>query len=117
MIQGGGFNIGFNQKKTKSPIKNEATNGLLNKRGTIAMARTSVVNSATCQFFINVVDNPFLNHKDDTQKGFGYAVFGHVTKGMEVVDKIAAVKTQSGGEAFQNVPVEQVVIQSVRRKM
>lgn len=111
MIQGGGFTVGMTQKPTQPPIKNEAGNGLKNKRGTVAMARTNVINSATCQFFINHVDNEFLDHTDDTAKGFGYAVFGQVTKGMDVVDKIASVATGA-----QDVPRQPVVILSVREK-
>jgi cyclophilin family peptidyl-prolyl cis-trans isomerase len=108
MIQGGGFDESMKQKATQAPIKNEADNGLVNARGTVAMARTSDVNSATSQFFINVVDNGFLNHGG---RDFGYAVFGKVTSGMDVADKIASVKT--GG---QDVPVEPIVIKKVSRK-
>jgi cyclophilin family peptidyl-prolyl cis-trans isomerase len=114
MIQGGGFTPDMQQKPTKAPIKNEAGNGLSNKRGTIAMARTMVVDSATAQFFINVVDNDFLDHRDNTPQGFGYAVFGKVIEGMDVVDKIKAVRTGSK-MGFQDVPVEPVIIKSVRR--
>lgn len=112
MIQGGGFTSDMVQKKTNDPIRNEAANGLKNVRGTIAMARTMVVDSATCQFFINLQDNAFLDFRSPDPQGFGYAVFGHVTKGMDVVDKIAKVKT---GNRFphQNVPVEPVVIKKV----
>jgi cyclophilin family peptidyl-prolyl cis-trans isomerase len=113
MIQGGGFDKDMKQKSTKPPIKNEAGNGLQNKRGTIAMARTGVVDSATAQFFINVKDNDFLNHRDDSQQGYGYAVFGKVIEGMDVVDKIKDVKTGNKG-GFQDVPVETVIIESVR---
>ena len=113
MIQGGGFDSGMKQKPTKAPIKNEAGNGLKNTRGTIAMARTGVVDSATAQFFINVKDNDFLNHRDDSTQGFGYAVFGKVTEGMDVVDKIKSVKTGNKG-GHDDVPVETVVIKSVR---
>ena len=116
MIQGGGFNTDPVKKPTKDPIKNEAANGLSNKHGTITMARTNVINSATCQFFINLKDNDFLDHKDNSQQGFGYAVFGKVTKGMDTVDKIAGVKTQNLGGAFANIPVKQVIIESVRVK-
>lgn len=112
MIQGGGFTTNLSRKATKSPIRNEAYNGLLNKRGTITMARTNIIDSATCQFFINLVDNDFLNHKDSTQRGFGYAVFGKVTGGMDVVDKIASVKTSNRG-SYQNVPIKNIVIESV----
>lgn len=113
MIQGGGFSEGLKMKATKAPIKNEAGNGLKNDRGTLAMARTMMVDSATAQFFINVVDNTFLNHTDNTSRGFGYAVFGKVIEGMDVVDKIAAVKTgmQKG---FSDVPVTNVVIKSMK---
>ena len=114
MIQGGGFTADMNQKKTKGQIKNEATNGLKNDRGTLAMARTGVVDSATAQFFINLKDNDFLNHKDTSTTGFGYCVFGKVTEGMEVVDKIKAVKTADQG-ANEGVPVEAVTIKSVKR--
>src|SRR4030066_1238595 len=95
MIQGGGFTADMQQKRVKAPIKNEAGNGLKNMRGTLAMARTNIVDSATAQFFINVVDNDFLNHQNTTQQGFGYAVFGKVIQGMDVGEKIKAVKTGS----------------------
>ncbi len=120
MIQGGGFEIDesgeFVQKKTHDPIKNEAGNGLTNDRGTIAMARTSVVDSATAQFFINVVDNVFLNHKNDTPRDYGYAVFGKVIDGMDVVDKIKSVKTGRKGPFPKDVPLETVLIKSISRK-
>jgi peptidyl-prolyl cis-trans isomerase B (cyclophilin B) len=109
MIQGGGMEPGMRQKRTKAPIKNESTNGLPNKRGTIAMARTGVPDSATSQFFINVVDNGFLD-KAKSGDGVGYCVFGKVLEGMDVVDKIRNVKTGA-----QDVPVEDVIIKSVRR--
>ena len=112
MIQGGGFTRDMNQKPTREPIRNEAMNGLKNKRGTIAMARTMVVDSATSQFFINLVDNDFLDFTSPTPQGFGYAVFGAVTDGMEVVDRIAKVKTGNAGP-HQNVPEEAVVIKKV----
>ena len=112
MIQGGGFTKAMDQKPTKAPIKNEAANGLTNKRGTIAMARTMVVDSATSQFFINLVDNDFLNFRAPTPQYYGYAVFGKVTDGMDVVDKIAKVKTGFAGP-HQNVPEEAVVIKKV----
>ena len=113
MIQGGGFTADIKQKKTNAPIKNEADNGLKNTRGTLAMARTMMVDSATSQFFINVADNAFLNQRDKTPGGYGYAVFGKVIDGMDVVDKIAAVKTgmQKG---FQDVPETPVVIKSMK---
>jgi cyclophilin family peptidyl-prolyl cis-trans isomerase len=113
MIQGGGFDSQMQQKKTRSPIKNEASNGLKNVSGTIAMARTNVVDSATAQFFINVKDNDFLNHTSSSSDGFGYAVFGQVVEGMDVVRAIEKVKTGNRG-MHQDVPVETVVIQSVR---
>jgi cyclophilin family peptidyl-prolyl cis-trans isomerase len=113
MIQGGGFTPDMHQKPTFPPIKNEAGNGLKNVAGTIAMARTNVVGSATSQFFINTVDNPFLDHKDDTPEGYGYCVFGKVISGMDVVYKIANVPTTTVGP-FQNVPVKPVIIESVR---
>lgn len=112
MIQGGGFTEEMTQKKTRDPIENEADNGLKNNKGTIAMARTMDPHSATAQFFINVADNDFLNHSGKTSQGWGYAVFGKVTKGMEVVDKLKAVKTGSFGP-HQDVPVEPVVIERV----
>ena len=112
MIQGGGFTKDMNQKDTREPIRNEAMNGLRNKRGTIAMARTMVVDSATSQFFINLVDNDFLDFQNPTPQGFGYAVFGSVTDGMEVVDSIAKVKTGFSGP-HQNVPDEAIVIRKV----
>ena len=114
MIQGGGFTADFVQKGTRDPIKNEAANGLENARGTIAMARTNVVDSATAQFFINLKDNDFLNHSGPGQ-AFGYAVFGRVSKGMDVVDKIAAVPTGSKG-GHQDVPKTNVLIESAKRK-
>ena len=112
MIQGGGFTTEFLQKDTHAPIKNEAANQLPNKRGTIAMARTMVVDSATSQFFINLEDNDFLNFKAPIPQYFGYCVFGKVTEGMEVVDEIAKVETASKG-MHQDVPVENVVILDV----
>ena len=109
MIQGGGMDEQLSDKPTREPIKNEADNGVSNERGTLAMARTMVVDSATSQFFINLKDNDFLNHGT---RDFGYAVFGKVTDGMDVVDKIAAVRT--GNQAgHQDVPVEAVTIQQV----
>ncbi|MCL4410608.1 MAG: peptidylprolyl isomerase [Gammaproteobacteria bacterium] len=109
MIQGGGFEPGMQQKATKDPIKNEANNGVQNKRGTIAMARTNDPHSATAQFFINVNDNDFLNFSSESPSGWGYCVFGEVVNGMDVVDKIRHTKT--GSVAFhQDVPLEDVVI-------
>ena len=112
MIQGGGFTKDMNQKPTRAPIRNEAMNGLKNARGTIAMARTMVVDSATSQFFINLVDNDFLDFTSPTPQGFGYAVFGKVTDGLDVVDAIAKVKTGFSGP-HQNVPETAVVIKKV----
>jgi len=114
MIQGGGFTADMKQKETKGQIKNEATNGLKNERGTLAMARTPAVDSATAQFFINLKDNDFLNHKSATTSGFGYCVFGKVVEGMDVVDKIKAVKTTTKSGMPDN-PVETITIKSVRR--
>ena len=109
MIQGGGFDENFKQKETRAPIKNEAANQVSNQRGTIAMARTSVVDSATAQFFINVADNDFLDFRAPTAQHFGYCVFGKVVEGMDVVDKIRQVKTGKRG-MHSDVPVENVVI-------
>ena len=110
MIQGGGMEPDMSQKKTKTPIKNEANNGLGNKRGTLAMARTQVVDSATGQFFINTVDNDFLNHQNESVMGYGYAVFGKVLEGMETVDAIRQVETGTHG-MHQDVPKESVLIE------
>lgn len=115
MIQGGGFTADMKQKETKAAIKNEATTELKNARGTLAMARTMDINSATSQFFINVVDNDFLNHTGPGAQTFGYAVFGKVTKGLEVLDVIAKVPTGNSGH-HQDVPKEAVVIKSIRKK-
>lgn len=112
MIQGGGFTKEMNQKPTREPIRNEAMNGLKNRRGTIAMARTMVIDSATSQFFINLVDNDFLDFTSPTPQGFGYAVFGEVIDGMAVVDAIAKVKTGFAGP-HQNVPETPVIIRKV----
>ena len=110
MLQGGGFTQDFKRKDTKSTIDNEGENGLKNNRGTLAMARTNMPHSASSQFFINVVDNDFLNHRSPTQEGWGYAVFGKVTQGMDVVDKIRKVPTGSGGPFPKDVPQDPVVI-------
>ena len=118
MIQGGGFTPDMGQKSTRTPIKNEAANGCQNDRGTIAMARTGVVDSATAQFFINVVNNVGLNHRDMSPEGFGYCVFGKVIEGLDVVDKIKVVPTRTinmMGQPMGDVPVRPVVITSVRR--
>jgi cyclophilin family peptidyl-prolyl cis-trans isomerase len=113
MIQGGGFDSKMSQRPTKSPIKNEAHNGLKNVKGSIAMARTDVVDSATAQFFINVKDNDFLDHKNTSPDGYGYAVFGQVIEGMDIVHTIEKVKTGNRG-MHQDVPVQAVVINSVK---
>lgn len=110
MIQGGGFTKDYAQKPTRDPILNEADNDLSNARGTIAMARTSDPNSATAQFFINTVDNGFLDHTMPTPRGWGYAVFGKVIMGMEIVDAISAIPTGAGGPFPQDVPATQVII-------
>lgn len=116
MIQGGGIATDGSPKSTDAPIKNEAGNGLKNLRGSLAMARTNQIDSGTSQFFINHKDNDFLDHKDESAKGFGYAVFGKVTKGMDVVDKIAAVKTTGAKGQPADKPLTDVVITSIRRK-
>jgi cyclophilin family peptidyl-prolyl cis-trans isomerase len=113
MIQTGGLTAEMSQKSGKPSIKNEAANGLKNTRGTLAMARTEVVDSASSQFFINLKDNSFLNHKDDTVKGFGYCVFGKVVAGMDVVDAIAKVPT-GDKSGHQNVPLEPITILSAK---
>lgn len=110
MIQGGGFDESFKQKKTESPIQNEADNGLSNKKGTVAMARTGEPHSATAQFFINTKDNDFLDHRDKTMQDWGYAVFGEVVEGMDVVEKIRQVDTTMRGP-HQDVPAESVLIE------
>ena len=112
MVQGGGFDADMRQKTTEAPIDNEANNGLKNNRGTIAMARTMDPHSATAQFFINVSDNDFLNHTAENMQGWGYAVFGQVVEGQEVLDKIRVVATGSQA-GHQDVPVDPVVIESV----
>lgn len=112
MIQGGGFTADMSQKTTHDPIRNEANNGLKNDTGTIAMARTSDPHSATAQFFINVKDNDFLNFSSETSQGWGYAVFGKVTEGMDVVDTIKNVTTTSNGP-YQDVPAETITIEKV----
>lgn len=112
MIQGGGLTEDMQQKSTRGPVENEADNGLTNDTGTIAMARTSDPHSATAQFFINVKDNDFLNHKSKDIQGWGYCVFGKVVAGMDVVEKIKNIKTAGNG-AHQDVPVESVLIENV----
>ena len=111
VIQGGGLDKEFQNKQTRAPIRNEAKNGLKNTRGTLSMARTSVVDSATSQFFVNLADNAFLDH---SARDFGYAVFGRVTEGMDVIDKIAGVAT-GRRKGYQDAPMEDVVIVSARR--
>ncbi|MFN3412737.1 MAG: peptidylprolyl isomerase [Thermoanaerobaculum sp.] len=110
VIQGGGFDASFLQKPTKAPVENEATNKLSNLRGTVAMARTAEVHSATSQFFINLKDNTFLDHRDTTPRGYGYCVFGRVVEGMEVADAIATIPTGPGGPFPAEVPQQPVVI-------
>lgn len=112
MIQGGGFDKDMKQKSTRTPIKNEANKGGTNKRGTIAMARTADPHSATAQFFINLADNDFLNFKAENANGWGYCVFGKVTEGMDVVDKIKTAKTGSR-MGHQDVPLETIVIENI----
>jgi peptidyl-prolyl cis-trans isomerase B (cyclophilin B) len=114
MIQGGGFDQSMRQIPAMSSIKNEAGNGVANDCGTIAMARISDPDSATCQFFINVADNAFLNHKDETAQGYGYCAFGKVVKGMDVIEKIKKVKTGSRG-GHDDVPLQSVVIMQASR--
>jgi cyclophilin family peptidyl-prolyl cis-trans isomerase len=111
VIQGGGFTEGMEQKRTQAPIKNEADNGLKNERGSLSMARTNDINSATSQFFVNLKDNDFLDHK---RGNFGYAVFARVTEGMDVIDQIAAVET-GRRRGHDDVPLEPVIMNSVRR--
>lgn len=115
MIQGGGFDKDMKEKSVGAPIKNEAGNGLKNEVGTLAMARTNVVDSATAQFFINVVDNGFLDHREKSERGYGYAVFGKVTSGMPVINQIKTVKTGSR-PPFDDVPLEPVVILDITKK-
>jgi len=112
MVQGGGFTVDMEQKATQAPIDNEANNGLKNARGTIAMARTQDPHSATAQFFINVQDNDFLNHTGENMQGWGYTVFGKVTDGEDVLDKIRCVQTGSQA-GHQDVPVEPIIIECV----
>lgn len=111
MVQGGGYSRDFSKKQTRDPVRNEADNGLRNTRGSVAMARTSDPHSATAQFFINVADNAFLDHRSPDPQGWGYAVFGRVVEGMDVVDRIKSVATGKRGP-FSDVPLEPVVIES-----
>ena len=117
MIQGGGFDVMMRQRRTHEQIKNEATADKKNLRGTLAMARTGIVDSATSQFFINHADNAFLDHRDETMRGFGYCAFGKVTEGMDVVDKLAAapVKFNDSPRPEKSVPIKPVLIKSIRR--
>jgi len=113
MIQGGGFTRDFQRKPTRAPIKNEANNGLSNRRGTIAMARTGDPHSAAAQFFINVADNQYLDFREPTPRGWGYTVFGKVVRGMDVVDRIENLETGPGGPFAQDVPNHEVVIEKI----
>lgn len=115
MVQGGGYDATLNKKPVRAPVENEATNGRKNIKGTVAMARTSDPHSATAQFFVNVVDNPFLDHKQPSGDGWGYCVFGEVTDGMDVVDAIRKVPTGPRGPFRKDCPQSDVVIQSARR--
>ncbi len=115
MIQGGGYDASYEKKSVRDPIENEADNGLKNEKGTVAMARTGEPHSATAQFFVNVVDSEFLNHKEKVGAGWGYAVFGKVTSGMETVDKIRDVPTGAKGPFAKDAPDDVVTILSVRR--
>jgi cyclophilin family peptidyl-prolyl cis-trans isomerase len=116
MVQGGGYDQQYERRATQAPVQNEADNGLKNTRGTVAMARTGEPHSATSQFFVNVVDNKFLDHTAKDTQGWGYTVFGRVTQGMDVVDKIKDVQTGSQGPFAKDAPLQAVVIQSVRRR-
>ncbi len=116
MVQGGGYDGARQKKPTREPIKNEGSNGLRNEVGTVAMARTSVPDSATSQFFVNTEHNAFLDHRDESPDGFGYAVFGKVVRGMEVVEKIEVAPTEDAGGGFRNLPKSPIVIESARRK-
>ncbi len=115
MTQGGGFDATYEKKATRPPVQNEADNGLKNTRGTVAMARTSDPHSATAQFFVNVADNAFLDHRSKAGSEWGYTVFGRVVDGMDVVDKIKSVKTGAQGPFAKDAPLEPVVIQGARR--
>lgn len=115
MVQGGGFDVEYNKKPTRAPVENEADNGLKNLIGTVAMARTSDPHSATAQFFVNVADNEFLNHKSKAGAEWGYAVFGRVTAGMDVVEKMKVVKTAPNDHFPKDAPVTPILIQAVRR--
>jgi peptidyl-prolyl cis-trans isomerase B (cyclophilin B) len=116
MVQGGGYDQSYEKKPVRAAVQNEADNGLKNTRGTVAMARTGEPHSATAQFFVNVVDNAFLDHQGKDAQGWGYAVFGKVTEGMDVVDKIKAVKTGAQGQFSKDCPIDMVVIHSIKRR-
>src|SRR5438105_3279987 len=116
MVQGGGYDQSYEKKPVRAALQNEADNGLKNTRGTVAMARTGEPHSATAQFFVNVVDNAFLDHQGKDAQGWGYAVFGTVTEGMDVVDKIKGVRTGSAGPFAKDAPQELVVIENVKRR-
>ncbi len=116
MVQGGGYDKQYERKPTQPPVQNEADNGLKNTRGTVAMARTNDPHSATAQFFVNVVDNAFLDHTGKNDQGWGYTVLGHVTEGMEVVDKIKDLKTGTMGPFAKDAPLQVVTIETVRRR-
>ena len=115
MVQGGGYDTAYNKKPTQRPVESEADNGLENRRGTVAMARTSDPHSATAQFFVNVVDNGFLNHQDKSERGWGYTVFGQVAEGMDVVDAIRKQPTGSAGPFAKDAPLQPVLIHAIRR--
>lgn len=115
MVQGGGYDASYEKRPVRDPVPNEADNGLKNKRGTVAMARTSDPHSATAQFFVNVVDNGFLDHTEKSQAGWGYTVFGKVVKGMDVVDKIVSTPTGSAGPFAKDAPQTPIVIKSAKR--
>jgi cyclophilin family peptidyl-prolyl cis-trans isomerase len=115
MAQGGGYDPSYEKKPVRAPVENEADNGLKNERGTVAMARTGDPHSATAQFFVNVSDNAFLNHKAKQGSDWGYTVFGKVTDGMDVVDRIKSVKTGAAGPFAKDAPLSPVVIESIRR--
>lgn len=117
MAQGGGFDRDYNKKPVREPVMNEADNGLKNLRGTVAMARTSDPHSATAQFFVNVADNAFLDHKAKTAQGWGYTVFGKVIAGMDVVDKMVAVRTGAAGPFAKDAPLEPIAIRSAKRRI
>jgi peptidyl-prolyl cis-trans isomerase B (cyclophilin B) len=116
MVQGGGYDKAYEKKAVRAPVQNEADNGLKNTRGSVAMARTGDPHSATAQWFVNVVDNAFLDHQGKDPQGWGYAVFGRVTEGMDVVDKIKGVRTGSAGPFAKDAPQDLVVIEYVKRR-